>query len=129
MKNLFNVFVFLLLSFTFTVSGQTKRIKLPDEFIGGWVMKPNDCEITYFINIYYEDNILQVSGYEWGSNKVVLEKENDFYVFLIEGFNEEKFKFKLKMKLDKEGKLILDNNSYQICCGEPTGTNKLIKCK
>jgi hypothetical protein len=130
MKNLYTI-ILLCLIFTCTVSGQVKNIKLPKEFVGGWAMKPNDCEITYFIEIYYSNNKLQVSGYEWFSNKVVLEKDKDFYVFLIEGIDadREKFKFKLKMKLDKTGKLILDNNSYEICCGEPTGTNKLIRCK
>lgn len=131
MKNLFIIIVlFLTITFTSTVFGQMKDIKLPDEFIEGWVMQPSDCEITYFIHIYYEDDNLQVSGYEWHSNKVELEKENDFYVFSIQGFSEgEEFNAKLKMKLDEEGNLILDDDSYEFCCGESSGVNKLIKCR
>jgi hypothetical protein len=131
MKKLFTVIVLLSITCTSNIFGQqTSEINLPDEFFGGWVMKPSDCEITYFINIRNEDNNLQVSGYDWFSNKVMLEKDNDYYVFLIEGLSEgEVFNFKLKMKLDVEGNLVLDNNSYEICCGEPTDSNKLIKCQ
>ncbi len=131
MKNLFTVIVLLLsITYTSTVLGQTKEIKLPDEFIEGWVMNPSDCEITYFIHIYYEDNKLQVSGYEWHSNKVELEKDNDFYIFSIQGFREgEEFNVKLKMKVDEEGNLILDDGSFEFCCGESSEVNKLIKCQ
>lgn len=131
MKNLFTVIVLLLsITYTSTVLGQTKVIKLPNEFVAGWVMKPSDCAITYFINIYYEDDNLQVSGYEWHSNKVELEKDNDFYIFSIQGFREgEEFNAKLKMKVDEEGNLLLDDDSYVFCCGEPSGVNKLIKCQ
>src|SRR5690606_37870132 len=115
MKNLITVTVLLIsMTYSSTVFGQMKEIKLHDGFVGGWVMKPSDCEITYFINIYYEDNNLQVSGYEWHSTKVELEKDNDFYIFSIQGFSEgEEFDAKLKMKVGEEGNLILDDDSYE----------------
>lgn len=130
MKKIFTVFVLLSITYISTVSGQTKEIKLPNEFVGGWVMKPSDCEITYFLNIYYENDKLHVSGYEWSGNIVELEKDNDSYIFSIQGFQEgEEFKANLEMKIDKDGNLILDDQSYQFCCGEPTGVNKLIRCQ
>ncbi|MEP6262481.1 MAG: hypothetical protein ABJ092_12950 [Gillisia sp.] len=130
MKNIFTIIILLSITYTSTVLGQTKEIKLPNEFVGGWVMEPSHCEMAYFINIYYEDKNLQVSGYEWHSSIVELEKEKDFYIFSIQGFSEgEEFNATLKMKVDEEGNLILDDDSYEFCCGESTGDNKLIKCQ
>jgi len=103
---------------------------LPPEYTGCWVAEPAQCDVSCLLSIQYEGDEISVSGYEWGANEVEITKEGEFFILDITSLSPDgEFKFKLKVAMDANGNLILDDDSYSaIGAGEST-SNKLIKCQ
>ena len=130
MKTFLTTITFFVITLTISVYGQTKENDLPDEYIGGWAVTPEQCEVSSLLNISRENDKLEVYGYEWRSDEAKVTQDKDYYVLLIKASNMDgNWEMNLRIKIDGEN-LILDNESFQIIGGgEPSDINKLIRCK
>jgi hypothetical protein len=113
-----------------TELSKSKLNDLPEAYIGHWVTDYSNCDLDGGIFIEKINNKLNVSGWEWSSSEVSVSYLNGFYVLDIFGYNEgSEFNSKLKIITNEEGSMILDDDTYRFCCGEPTNSNRLIKCR